>query len=166
MPSFTIARSTNSSSSTLNESERMKKWSNKRANQITDKAYSFEDAEMFANHLESELFNVCYDLDIANNSNAYLEGTMRTMQKELAELREFKAETEKTLSRSPDLTGVFNYEQKEMKRAENATKKAAKKAAEAPKKNSSKCVQERFGGSRVRRACTKNSKFKGYYADM
>ena len=140
----------------------MKKWSNKRANQITDKAYSFEDAEMFANHLESELFNVCYDLDIANNSNAYLEGTMRTMQKELAELREFKAETEKTLSRSPDLTGVFNYEQKEMKHAENATKKAA----EAPKKDSSKCVQERFGGSRVRRACTKNSKFKGYYADM
>ena len=146
----------------------MKKWSNKRANQITDKAYSFEDAEMFGNHLESELFNVCYDLDIANNSNAYLEGTMRTMQKELAELREFKETTEKTLSRCPDLTGVFNYEQKEMKRAENATKKAAKaeKAAKAPKKDFSKCVQERFGGSRARRECTKNSKFKGYYADM
>ena len=146
----------------LSEAERLKKWNNKRANQITNKAYSFEDAGMFAGHLEGELFNVCYDLDIANNSNAFLEGTMRTMQKEMAELREFKETTEKTLSRCPDLTDVFNYEQKEMKRAENATKKAA----EAPKKNSSKCVQERFGGSRVRRACTKNSKFKGYYADM
>ena len=158
MPSFNLANSTN----TMDESGRMKKWSNKRANQITDKAYSFEDAAMFSNHLEREIFNVCYDLDIANNSNAYLEGTMRTMQKELAELREFKETTGKTLSQSPDLTGVFNHYQKEMKRAENATKKAAK----AVKKDSSKCVQERFGGPRARRACTKNSKFKGYYADM
>ena len=156
MPSF------NTNTNTLNESERMKKWSNKRANQITDKAYSFEDAGMFADHLEGEVFNVCYDLDIANNSNAYLEGTMRTMQKELAELREFKETTEKTLSCCPNLTGVFNHYQKEMKRAENATKKAAK----APKKNSPKRVQERFGGPRARRACTNNSKFKGYYADM
>ena len=152
----------------LSEAERLKKWNNKRANQITNKAYSFEDAGMFAGHLEAELFNVCYDLESANNSNAYLEGTMRTMQKELAELREFKETTEKTLSRCPDLTGVFNYEQKEMKRAENATKKAAKaeKAAKAPKKDFSKCVQERFRDSRARRECTKNSKFKGYYADM
>ena len=171
MPSFVPARKVNSANSTctLNESERLTKWSNKRANQITDKAYSFEDAGMFAGHLEGELFNVCYDLDIANNSNAYLEGTMRTMQKELAELREFKEMTENTLSSlGPVIADVFNYEQKEMKRAENAAKKAenaAKKAA-APKKDSSKCVQERFGGPRVRRACTKDSKFKGYYADM
>jgi len=77
--------------------------------------------------------------------------------------------TENTLSSlGPVIADVFNYEQKEMKRAENAAKKAANvaKKAAAPKKKSSKCVQERFGGSRVRRACTKNSKFKGYYADM
>jgi len=162
MPSFTPARSVNSSTTTLNEADRAKKWSNKRANQITDKAYSFEDAGMFGNYLEGELFNVCYDLDIANNSNAFLEGTMRTMQKELAELREFKETTEKTLSRCPDLTDVFNYEQKEMKRTENAAKKAA-----APKKASPKCVQQRFGSApHARRACTKDSKFKGFYSGM
>ena len=162
MPSFTPARSVNSSTTTLNEADRAKKWSNKRANQITDKAYSFEDAGMFGNYLEGELFNVCYDLDIANNSNAFLEGTMRTMQKELAELREFKETTENTLSRCPDLTDVFNYEKKEMKRAENAAKKAA-----APKKASPKCVQQRFGSApHARRACTKDSKFKGFYSGM
>ena len=150
----------------LSEAERLKKWNNKRANQITDKAYSFEDAGMFAGHLEGELFNVCYDLDIANNSNAYLEGTMRTMQKELAELREFKETTEKTLSRSPDLTSVFNYEKKEMKRTENAVKKVAAATKKASKKNSPKCVRQRFGGSRSRRACTKDSKFKGFYSGM
>jgi hypothetical protein len=155
--------------STLNESERMKKWSNKRANQITDKAYSFENAEMFANHIESELFNVCYDLDIANNSNAYLEGTMRTMQKELADLREFKETTEKTLSRCPDLTGVFNYEQKEMKRTENAVKKAAKKAAvkkAPPNKSPTQVHPSAIAAVSGRRACTKNSKYKGFYSGM
>jgi len=149
----------------LSDAERQKKCTNKRATQITDKAYSFEDAEMFAGHLEGELFNVCYDLDIANNSNAYLEGTMRTMQEELAELREFKETTEKTLSRCPNLTSVFNYFKKEMKRDELATKKAAA-PKKAPKKKSPKCVQQRFGGARSRRACTKNSKFKGFYSGM
>jgi hypothetical protein len=160
MSSFVPAHPINSGTDTLNADDRQKKWSNKRANQITDKAYSFEDAGMFANHLEGELFNVCYDLDIANNSNAYLEGTMRTMQKELAELREFKETTEKTLSRCPNLTGVFNCEQKEMKRAENAAKKATA-AKKSPKR-----VQQRFGGARTRRACTKVSKYEGYYSGM
>jgi len=162
MSSFTPARPVNSSTDTLTDAERMAKWQNKRANKIMDKAYSFEDAEMFGSHLEGELFNVCYYLDIANNSNAFLEGTMRTMQKELAELREFKETTENTLSRCPDLTDVFNYEKKEMKRAENAAKKAA-----APKKASPKCVQQRFGSApHARRACTKDSKFKGFYSGM
>jgi len=162
MSSFTPARPVNSST-TLNEADRAKKWSNKRANQITDKAYSFEDAEMFGDYLEGELFNVCYDLDIANNSNAYLEGTMRTMQKELAELREFKKTTENTLSSlGPAATGVFNYEKKKIKRVENAAKKAA-----APKKASPKCVQQRFGSApHGRRACTNKSKFKGFYSGM
>ena len=156
MTSFTPAR-------TLNEADRAKKWCNKRANQITDKAYSFEDPGMFADHLEGELFNVCYDLDISINSNAVLEGTMRTMQKELAELREFKKITENTLvSLGPVITGVFKYEQKEMKLAENAAKKAA-----APKKASPKCVQMRFGSApHARRACTNKSKFKGFYSGM
>jgi len=69
MPSFVPAHSTTTNTS-LNEADRIKKWTNKRANQITNKAYSFEDATMFANYLEGELFNVCYDLDIAKNSNA------------------------------------------------------------------------------------------------
>jgi len=158
MPSFSSANNT----TTLNEADRAKKWSNKRANQITDKAYSFEDAEMFGDHLEGELYNVCYDLECATNSNAFLEGTMRTMQKELAELREFKEMTENTLSRCPDLTSAFNCEQKEMKRA--AKKAPAKKA---PKKASPKCVQQRFGGvPHTRRGCTKDSKFKGFYSGM
>jgi hypothetical protein len=161
MPSFVPAHSTTTNTS-LNEADRIKKWTNKRANQITNKAYSFEDATMFANHLESEVFNVCYDLETAHNSNAYLEGTMRTMQKELAELREFKEETEKILSRCSDLAGVFSYEKKEMKRTENAAKKAAK----AVKKDSPKSVQQHFGGNRTRRACTKDSKYEGYYSDM
>ena len=155
MTSFTPAR-------TLNEADRAKKWCNKRANQITDKAYSFEDPGMFADHLEGELFNVCYDLDISINSNAVLEGTMRTMQKELAELREFKKMTENTLSRCPELHLRFNYERKKMKLAANAAKKAA-----APKKASPKCVQMRFGSApHARRACTKDSKFKGFYSGM
>jgi len=150
------------SSSTLNEADRAKKWSNKRAILITDKAYSFEDTEMFAEHIESELFNVCFDLESANNSNAFLEGTMRTMQKELAELREFKETTENTLSRCPELHLRFNYEQKKMKLADNAAKKAA-----APKKASPKCVQMRFGSApHARRACTTKSKFKGFYSGM
>ena len=165
MSSFTPARPLNT---TLNEADRAKKWSNKRANKIMDKAYSFEDAEMFGSHLEGELFNVCFDLESANNSNAVLEGTMRTMQKELAELREFKEMTENTLSSlGPVIAGVFNYEQKEMKRDEKAAKKAAAKKATAPKKASPKCVQQRFGSApHARRACTKNSKFKGFYSGM
>jgi len=163
MPSFAFARTTSTSTS-LNADERQKKWSNKRANRITDKAYSFEDAGMFGDHLEGELYNVCYDLECAHNSNAYLEGTMRTMQKELAELREFKETTENTLSRCPDLTSVFNYEQKEMTLAENAVKKASV-AKKSPKK-SPKRVQHRFGGARTRRACTKVSKYEGYYSGM
>jgi len=161
MPSFTPARPVNTT--TLNEADRAKKWGNKRANKIMDKAYSFEDAEMFGDHLEGELFNVCFDLESANNSNAVLEGTMRTMQKELAELREFKEMTENTLSSlGPVIAGVFNYEQKEMKRDEKAAKKAA-----APKKASPKSVQQRFGSApHARRACTKNSKFKGFYSGM
>ena len=167
MPSFVPVRITTTNTS-LNEDERMKKWGNKRANGITDKAYSFEDTEMFADHLESEMFNVCYDLENAHNSNAYLEGTMRTMQKELAELREFKEETEKILSGCPDLAGVFNYKKKEMKQTENAAKKAnvVKKAAKAPKKDSPKSVHNRFSGVRGRRACTTDSKYKGFYSNM
>jgi len=163
MSSFTPARPINSTTDTLTNAERLAKWQNKRANKIMDKAYSFEDAGMFASHLESELFNVCFHLESANNSNAVLEGTMRTMQKEMAELREFKEMTENTLSSLGDvITGVFNYEQKEMKLAENAAKKAA-----APKKTSPKCVQQRFGSApHARRACTKNSKFKGFYSGM
>ena len=56
--------------------------------------------------------------------------------------------------------------EEEAEAAEAVEAAKAAKAAKAPKKDSPKCVQERFGGSRVRRACTKNSKFKGYYADM
>ena len=155
--------------STLNEADRMQKWSNKRANEITDKAYSFENAEMFANHLEGELFNVCYDLDIANNSNAYLEGTMRTMQKELADLREFKETTEKALDHNPSFASVFNYMIQEIKRTENAAKKAAKKAAveKAPPKKSPKQVHpSAIAAVTGRRACTKNSKYKGFYSGM
>ena len=163
MSSFTPARPINTTTDTLNEADRAKKWSNKRANKIMDKAYTFEDAEMFGDHLEGELFNVCFDLESANNSNAVLEGTMRTMQKELAELREFKEMTENTLSSlGPVITGVFNYEQKEMKLAEKAAKKAV-----APKKASPKCVQHRFGGvPHNRRACTNKSKFIGFYSGM
>ena len=162
MSSFTPARPINTTTDTLNEADRAKKWSNKRANKIMDKAYTFEDAEMFGDHLEGELFNVCFDLESANNSNAVLEGTMRTMQKELAELREFKETTENTLSRCPELHLRFNYERKKMKLAENAAKKAA-----APKKASPKCVQMRFGSApHARRACTKDSKFKGFYSGM
>ena len=146
--------------STLIESERMKKWSNKRANQITDKAYSFENAEMFANHIESELFNVCYDLDIANNSNAYLEGTMRTMQKEMADLREFKKTTEKALEHSPPFASVFNYMIQEIKRTENAAKKAP------PKKSPKQVHPSAIAAVTGRRACTKNSKYKGFYSGM
>ena len=160
MPSFTPVRITTTNTS-LNEAERMKKWGNKRANGITDTAYSYEDVEMFADHLESEMYNVCYDLETAHNSNAYLEGTMRIMQKELAELREFKEETEKILSRCSDLAGVFNYEKKEMKREENVVKKVT-----AAKKNSPKCVHNRFSGVRGRRACTTDSKYKGFYSGM
>ena len=151
--------------STLIESERMKKWSNKRANQITDKAYSFENAEMFANHLEGEIFNVCYDLDIANNSNAYLEGTMRTMQKELADLREFKKTTEKALEHNPPLASVFNYMINEIKRTENAAKKAEVKKA-AVKKSPKQVHPSAIAAVTGRRACTKNSKYKGFYSGM
>jgi len=132
---------------TLNEADRAKKWSNKRAILITDKAYSFEDTEMFAEHIESELFNVCFDLESANNSNAVLEGTMRNMQKELAELRDFKEMTEKTLARSHNLT--------------NAPKKSPSK--KSPKKS----VQHRSGSApHSRRACTTKSKFIGFYSGM
>jgi hypothetical protein len=141
---------------TLNEADLAKKWSNKRANQITDKAYSFEDAGMFADHIEGELYNVCFDLESANISNAVLEGTMRSMQKELAELREFKEVTENTLALSPHITSVFNREQKKIKSAENEATKSYPK-----------CVQQRFGNApHSRRACTKNSKFKGFYSGM
>jgi len=160
MPSFVPARITTTNTS-LNEDERMMKWGNKRANQITNTAYAYEDAEMFADHLESEVYNICYDLEIANNSNAYLEGTMRTMQQELAELREFKETTMNTLSRCPDLAGVFNYQQKEMKRTENAAKKAAVK-----KKKSPKCLRAAHQRRGSRRACSKGSKYKGFYAGM
>jgi len=133
----------------LTEGERMKKWQNKRANKIIDKAYSFEDTEMFADHIESELYNVCYDLEITIHSNACLEGTMRSMQKELAELREFKEITQNTPYKSEHvITGV-------------------PKKTSAPKKDSPKCVQHRSGSApHPRRACTKNSKFKGFYSGM
>jgi len=141
---------------TLNEADRAKKWSNKRAILITDKAYSFEDTEMFAEHIESELFNVCFDLESANNSNAVLEGTMRTMQKELAELRDFKKSTQNTLARSPDLNNAFNNEQKEVKQAEKSKNKSKNKS-----------VQHRFGSApHSRRACTTKSKFIGFYSGM
>ena len=142
---------------TLNEADRAKKWSNKRAILITDKAYSFEDTEMFADHIESELYNVCYDLEITIHSNACLEGTMRSMQKELAELREFKEITQNTPYKSEHvITGV----------PKKTSKKTSKKAA-ASKKGSPKCVQHRSGSApHPRRACTKNSKFKGFYSGM
>ena len=153
------------STSTLIETDRMQKWSNKRANEITDKAYSFENAEMFANHLEGEIFNVCYDLDIANNSNAYLEGTMRTMQKELAELREFKETTEKALDHNPPFASVFNYMINEIKRTENAAKKATVKKA-PPMKSPKQVHPSAIAAVTGRRACTKNSKYKGFYSGM
>ena len=146
MSSFTHA-------DTLNKADLAKKWSNKRANKIMDKAYSFEDAEMFGEHLERELFNVCFDLEITIHSLACLEGTMRSMQKELAELREFKEITQNTPSKSEHaITGGLV--------------KTSKKAT-APKKGSPKCVQHRSGSApHSRRACTNKSKFKGFYSGM
>ena len=155
-------------SSTLNEAERIKKWQNKRANGIMDIAYSFEDAAKFSGHLEAQLFNVCYDLESVNHSNACLEGTMRTMQKEMAELREFKETTEKALTLNPPLANVFNAAIKEIKRSENSAKKAAKAASKkAPKKKSPKQLHRPYSNCFVaRRSCTKDSRYKGFYSGM
>ena len=155
-------------SSSLNQGERIKKWQNKRANEIMDTAYSFEDAGIFACHLEAELFNVCYDLESVNYSNACLEGTMRTMQKEMAELREFRVTTEKALTNNPSLANVFNYAIKEIKQTEHTAKKEAKKAVKkAPKKKSPKQLHRPTTNcSTARRSCTKDSRYKGFYSGM